>query len=50
MSKKRAERDELEEHAGYCCKVPEHAVHVGDGLLHDLLDAGIVPHLSEDET
>jgi hypothetical protein len=38
MSKKRDERDELEGHVDYCCEVPEHAVDVGDGLLHDLGD------------
>jgi hypothetical protein len=50
ISKKRAERYELEEHAGFCCEVPEHAVDLGNGLLHDLGDDGIVSNLSEDET
>jgi hypothetical protein len=47
---KSTKRDEPVEHAGNYCKVPEHAIDVGDGLLHDLGDAGKVPNLSEDKT
>jgi hypothetical protein len=50
MSIKRAERDELDEHDGNCCEVPEHARDAGDSFLHDLGDVGVIHHLSEDET
>jgi hypothetical protein len=49
-SVKRPEMDGLEKYAGNCCEGPEHAVDVGDGLLHDLGDVGVVPHLSEEVT
>jgi hypothetical protein len=34
----------------YSCEVPEHAVDVGDELLHELGDNGVIDHLSEEET
>jgi hypothetical protein len=37
---KTAESDELEEHADYSCKVPGHAVDVGDRRLRDLKNVG----------
>jgi hypothetical protein len=49
-SVKRAEKDGLEKYAGNCYESPEHAVEVGDGLLFDLGDVGVVPHLSEEVT
>jgi hypothetical protein len=47
-SVKIAERGEMEEYADICCEGPEHAVDVGDGLLHDLGDVGVSHHLSEE--
>jgi hypothetical protein len=49
-SVKIAERGELEEYAGICCEGLEHAVDVGDGLLHDLGDVMVSHHLFEEET
>ncbi len=43
-----AVRVELEEQVVYSYHLPQHAVHVGDGLLHDLRDVGEVHHLSEE--
>jgi hypothetical protein len=43
-------RDKQEEQVDYSYEAPEHGLDVGDGLLHDLGNAGVVPQLSEEET
>ncbi len=40
----------MEEYAEICCGGLEHAVDVGDGLLHDLGDVMVFHHLFEEET
>jgi hypothetical protein len=40
----------MEEYAEICCEGLEHAVDVGDGLLHDLGDVMVFHRLFEEET
>ncbi len=42
-SVKSTESGEVKKHAGCNCEVPERAVGVGDGILHDLGDVVNVP-------
>jgi hypothetical protein len=42
-------RDKQEEQVDHNHEAPEHALDVGDGLLHDLGNAGVVSQLSEEE-